>query len=497
MNKALKRDLDAIVLKLGAAGAVFLEEHRKAVEGGAAPRAAILRAWVELNKTHVRSDDGTWARRETPADVATDARSYHCAQCNREQPPCSCTNCGSTGPTAACFYCGTPQRFACPDCRESWRPILVDGSLEERVENTRTILITDIELRSEEKGELIGWLNSELKDSHGTIITPDEVLRHLTSGRVLIDEEHNFKPVEGVRVVEKWKGQRRVKDPSTGEEKLVEGVGFKLVCDLARAGAKRLWDGFKNGVYRGFSIAFNMAKDLKEKIDSGVTDVIDQIDEMPFVSAVANPSNSAALLLEMRSATLAKALGLADDKNGAEDAQPDKPAGESAPDALDEIAKDVADLRAGQAPEKDATSLAADAAGNAQLVKDLTGRVEDLSKAVEQLRSASSSDGWKAGDEALKVSLDALTVSLNQVIERLGTSETRLEKAINAIRGMTPAFRAFVTEQISTLKRSTGRVGRSGVGDDLENKAAEHLRELPETPKVDPLTAAMEQAFGQ
>lgn len=417
-----------------------------------------------------------------------DGQAFVCPCCERECPHFTCMHCGHPCAPAFCPTCGMglrPQHMPCLACGSSDLPMM-----EERME-MRSFVVSMMEARDfPDKGELLGWASSEIKDAHGTVIAPAEVLKHLASRTVKVDQEHDFRPIPGVSIVEVHPAKRPFKGDD-GQERTIEGVSFTVRCDLAVQAARDLYTKFKDGAYKGFSIAFRIADDLKQRIAAGTTEIIDSIIDIPFVSAVREPSNGAALLLEMRNRIDKTMAG-----QKVEQEQQTKEAAKM--DRLDLLRQDVAALREDAAPpsassEEPAPPTSSDGdkpsdAGTMEArIADLASRVEAVIKTVEEMRTAATTKPWEPDVASCRSDMIALAGSVTEQTKRL-------ESLIEVVRGLVPEMRRYVQSRIDALKAPERRKGIDPAAAALDAQLA-RMESRPKR-EIDHLTHAEELLHG-
>lgn len=490
--KDVAKDLDRVTAMLGAeAGKAFLAAYNTDVAGGIGVRTSIDSAMSSVRKTFERTGAG-WVKRDAGPGMADDESVYACGMCNRKQPACRCDACGTRGPGAFCYACQSPTRMNCPGCGGMYRPILADDMQAEQ----RMLIVTQFDIREmPDKGEILGWANSELKDSHGTIIPPEEVLKHLKRG-VMIDEEHDFKQIPGVEFVEAHAAKRPVKDDA-GVERMVEGVGFTLRFNLGVAKARAVWQRIKDGLRKGFSIAFNMPQRIKDALKAGTTDVIDTLSEVPFLSIVSDPSNSAARLLEMR----AKAPDrVAEAPKADEPPVEPKPAEDKpdakAPDQMDQMRKAVAALGAdeGAPPAPDSPDAATTPSAEtrmAEALASITSRVDQIVKDIAAQKDVTALFAeLRAALDKATADVTENTVSLTTLRSAQDAHAARINQLIDAVQTLSVKIVAYVRAEILKAKGAT-RKGEAPVVDALDLPTLRALKKDQQPNGAQrPLTAA-------
>jgi len=215
-----------------------------------------------------------------------------CPSCDAGVPPNYCSRCGYWMAMAACLSCGQPQPGA----------VATAAAMDDRAGAPSELRSASVPFTFDvrDQGIVDAYASAEIVDSHGTLIDPEEVVR-LALG-ALVDQMHDFRPIvdstgaPAVRI-----------DPNETVivKKLIDGREVKLVktrlhFDLAVDSARSAWQKVKDGVFKGLSIAFRTTADLAKKIADGVTNVIDHIESMPFISLVDEPSNGLALIESYR-----------------------------------------------------------------------------------------------------------------------------------------------------------------------------------------------------
>ena len=480
---AVASDIARIVPTLSPeAVTAFRSAYDAAVTDRCGPRVALRRAMVAVHSLICKREDPAGEPTTEPVafekinsncisgDLDKDGdRDFACFSCMAIQPECACHACGEIGPGVYCIACGAPVMPGnCPSCGVLWNPVLVEEMDQEGMSEMRTLNCELLEHRDfPDRGELVGWASSEILDAHGTVILPESVLMKALSGSPQMDVEHDGRGVAGITFTDFHPAKRRVVDPETKEERLVEGVSFVARCNLALDGARSVYERFKSGALKAFSIGFRMAQELKEKIDSGVTRTIDAITDLPFISAVAKPSNSASILLEMRSAAITKALTRIEMPATPATVPAQTVTASTTVDVLDSLRQEAASLAGSPPPPVTATPPADPAPVAAPPADDvrfaeIAARIDSLTATVQEIRAASPSRDWEPGIASLTTGFQEIRASLQQVTSRADKSDGQIDKLVGILRDLVPQVRMMLEKRVAELKAPLPRIGTPG-----------------------------------
>ena len=237
---------------------------------------------------------------------------YVCTDCGTEAPAGECLACKGSVPLNWCSTCGMRMGIdACPRCGQRFPAgnptpnggILMSVGKAPNVVEVRAFTLGDLSCRETElEGVVEAYVSAETMDSYKTIIDQDQVLAHILSARV--DQEHDEQAIPGVRIVAAEKVKRQLDGKETDSTKVT------VIFDKAVSAARAALDKIRDLTYRGFSIMFGISKELTAALKAGVTNTIDKIEALPFVSLVANPANADAIIDCYRSRQAAAAFDL-------------------------------------------------------------------------------------------------------------------------------------------------------------------------------------------
>lgn len=249
-----------------------------------------------------------------PMPARAESGEYICPACATGCVGIACPHCGGMCPPNFCALCGLHLGVeACPACGQ---PMPALAAKEESMSSeqqgpggqpARTVSVEQvcslgaIESTREEalQGIVEAYASAETLDRHGTVIDQDAVLPLLATARV--DQQHDKQAIEGITVESVARVKRQLGDKETDSVKTI------LRFDLAIEAAKRAFEKIRDGTYKGLSIMFRMPGQLAEAIHAGTTNLISQIEDLPFVSLVTAPSCEEAVIDCYRAAPEAKA----------------------------------------------------------------------------------------------------------------------------------------------------------------------------------------------
>lgn len=372
-------------------------------------------------KIRIKPADGVEREAEI---VKREEGGFICPCCEIDIGVVACPKCGADVPPNFCKGCGCFMGGMCVMCGQpgaSEIGTMIGG------ERRAAVLADVFEIRELAlEGIVEAYASSDVKDSHGTIIVPDEVLAKALAARV--DQMHDERPVDGISIVEAKKVLRLV------DEKEVECVKTTLRFDLAVEAARSAFEKIRDGTYKGLSIGFFIAKSLGEKIQAGITDVIDRIEALPFISLVDRPSNGMALIENYRRAPEALAEGQVMEETPAE-----VPAALDAPEVLAHAGEKLGSLfEAPSTPEP-----------QAEIRAEIEPETEDP---IPQLRSEMAAQIETVSREIRKV-VDFLDGKVTPAFELAKRhTEGEVSKLTRMMERFETGIRRWVQEEIAKLR---------------------------------------------